>query len=129
MQSLRQDLELNIQNFGWCHVLTAAFGMCLHSMVLLVHKDCLFRAVHHCQLIPVEIWASEGKEAGHIKPIESIKLIQFSCLGYCCNFGYGCTVLCRHVLVTLAMKLGTSNLVFIAYSEPEIQQKLLPKFC
>lgn len=105
MQGLRQDLELNLQDFGWCHVFITAFGMCLCNMVLLLHKDPLFRAVHHCQLIPVEIWAREAKEAGHIKPIESIPLIQFFCLWYCCNLGYGCTVLCRHVLITLAMKL------------------------
>lgn len=95
-------------------------------MVLLVQEDRLFKAVHHYQLIPVEIWASEAKEEGHIKPTEGITLTQFSCLWYCSNFGYGCTVLHRHVLITLAMKLGSSNLLFIAYSEPETQQKLLP---
>lgn len=39
-------------------------------MVLLVQEDRLFKAVHHYQLIPVEIWASEAKEEGHIKPTE-----------------------------------------------------------
>lgn len=77
--------------------------------------------------IPVEIWVSEAKEAQHIKTIESIKLIQFFCRWYCCNFGYDCAVLSRCVLITLAMKLGRSYLLFIAYGEPEKQQKRLPK--
>ena len=49
-------------------------------MVLLVQEDRLFKAIHHYQLIPVEIWASEAKEEGHIKPTEDITLTQFSCL-------------------------------------------------
>lgn len=55
-------------------------------MVLLVQEDRLFKAVHHYQLIPVEIWASEAKEEGHIKPTEGITLTQFSCLWYCSKF-------------------------------------------
>ena len=81
--------------------------------------------VHHCQLIPVEIWASEAKEAGHIKPIESITLIQFSCLWYCCNFGYGCPVLYRHVLITLAMKLEVPT----CFSLPTVNMKCHRNCC
>lgn len=34
----------------------------------------------------------------------------------------------KHVLKILAVIIG-SNVLFAAYVEPEIQQKLLPKFC